>query len=233
MGDGPNDRGLSRKHIVEQCEKSLQRLGMDYLDLYQCHRFDPTVPLEETIMALEDLVKQGKVLYTGVSEWSAAQIEKAQGIINNRHYHPLVSNQPVYNMLERYIEKEVLPVSESHGIGQIVFSPLAQGVLAGKYKPNEEAPEGSRGANKEIGRFLERYMDNNTLTAVQKLVPIAEDLNVTLVQLALAWILRQPGVSSAIIGASKPEQIEDNVGASGVVIPEDALEEIEKVLSVI
>lgn len=231
MGDGPNARGLSRKHIKEQLEQSLVRLNMDYVDLYQCHRYDPTVPIEETIMALEDLVREGKVLYTGVSEWTAAQIEKAQGIINNRHYHPLVSNQPVYNMLERYIEEEVLPVSESHGIGQIVFSPLAQGVLAGKYKPNEDAPEGSRAANKDIGRFVERYMDNDTLGVVQKLVPIADELGLSLVQLALAWILRQPGVSSAIIGASKPEQVEENVAASGVVIPEDALEEIQKVLS--
>ncbi|GEL67345.1 aldo/keto reductase family protein [Marinilactibacillus psychrotolerans] len=230
MGDGPNDRGLSRKHIIEQCDRSLQRLGMDYVDLYQCHRFDPTVPLEETIMALEDLVKQGKVLYTGVSEWSAAQIEKAQGIIQHRGYHKMVSNQPVYNLLQRYIEKEVLPVSESHGMGQIVFSPLAQGVLTGKYKPNAEIPKDSRAANKEIGRFVDRYMDNETLEAVQKIDSIADQLDLSLVQLSLAWILRQPGVSSAIIGASKPSQIEENVQASGIKLSQDVLDEIDKVL---
>ncbi|MFL2077789.1 aldo/keto reductase family protein [Marinilactibacillus psychrotolerans] len=230
MGDGPNDRGLSRKHIIEQCDRSLQRLGMNYVDLYQCHRFDPTVPLEETIMALEDLVKQGKVLYTGVSEWSAAQIEKAQGIIQHRGYHKMVSNQPVYNLLQRYIEKEVLPVSESHGMGQIVFSPLAQGVLTGKYKPNAEIPKDSRAANKEIGRFVDRYMDNETLEAVQKIDSIADQLDLTLVQLSLAWILRQPGVSSAIIGASKPSQIEENVQASGIKLSQDVLDEIDKVL---
>ncbi|GEQ32752.1 aldo/keto reductase family protein [Marinilactibacillus psychrotolerans] len=230
MGDGPNDRGLSRKHIIEQCDRSLQRLGMDYVDLYQCHRFDPTVPLEETIMALEDLVKQGKVLYTGVSEWSAAQIEKAQGIIQHRGYHKMVSNQPVYNLLQRYIEKEILPVSESHGMGQIVFSPLAQGVLTGKYKPNAEIPKDSRAANKEIGRFVDRYMDNETLEAVQKIDSIADQLDLSLVQLSLAWILRQPGVSSAIIGASKPSQIEVNVQASGIKLSQDVLDEIDKVL---
>lgn len=230
MGDGPNDRGLSRKYIIEQCDRSLQRLGMDYVDLYQCHRFDPTVPLEETIMALEDLVKQGKVLYTGVSEWSAAQIEKAQGIIQHRGYHKMVSNQPVYNLLQRYIEKEVLPVSESHGMGQIVFSPLAQGVLTGKYKPNAEIPKDSRAANKEIGRFVDRYMDNETLEAVQKIDSIADQLDLSLVQLSLAWILRQPGVSSAIIGASKPSQIEENVQASGIKLSQDVLDEIDKVL---
>lgn len=230
MGDGPNDRGLSRKHIIEQCDRSLQRLGMNYVDLYQCHRFDPTVPLEETIMALEDLVKQGKVLYTGVSEWSAAQIEKAQGIIQHRGYHKMVSNQPVYNLLQRYIEKEVLPVSESHGMGQIVFSPLAQGVLTGKYKPNAEIPKDSRAANKEIGRFVDRYMDNETLEAVQKIDSIADQLDLSLVQLSLAWILRQPGVSSAIIGASKPSQIEVNVQASGIKLSQDVLDEIDKVL---
>ncbi|WP_413526779.1 aldo/keto reductase family protein [Marinilactibacillus psychrotolerans] len=230
MGDGPNDRGLSRKHIIEQCDRSLQRLGMDYVDLYQCHRFDSSVPLEETIMALEDLVRQGKVLYTGVSEWSAAQIEKAQGIIQHRGYHKMVSNQPVYNLLQRYIEKEVLPVSESHGMGQIVFSPLAQGVLTGKYKPNAEIPKDSRAANKEIGRFVDRYMDNETLEAVQKIDSIADQLDLSLVQLSLAWILRQPGVSSAIIGASKPSQIEENVQASGIKLSQDVLDEIDKVL---
>lgn len=230
MGDGPNDRGLSRKHIIEQCDKSLQRLGMDYVDLYQCHRFDPTVPLEETLMALDDLVKQGKVLYTGVSEWSAAQIEKAQGIIDHRGHHKMISNQPVYNLLQRYIESEVLPVSESYGIGQIVFSPLAQGVLTGKYKPNAEIPKDSRAANKEIGSFVNRYMDDETLEAVQKLDAIADQLDLSLVQLSLAWILRKPGVSAAIIGASRPSQIEENVKASGIKLSTDVLDEIDTVL---
>ncbi|WP_208559968.1 aldo/keto reductase family protein [Marinilactibacillus kalidii] len=233
MGDGPNDRGLSRKHIIEQCDKSLQRLDMDYIDLYQCHRFDSTVPLEETLMALDDLVKQGKVLYTGVSEWSGAQIEKAQAITDRRGLHKMISNQPVYNLLQRYIEAEILPVSESHGMGQIVFSPLAQGVLTGKYKPNGEIPEGSRAANKDISGFLNRYMDNETLEAVQKLDAIADQLDLSLVQLSLAWILRNPGISAAIIGASKPSQIEENVKASGIKLSDDVLDEIDNVLETI
>ncbi|HEU5138501.1 MAG TPA: aldo/keto reductase family protein [Bacillales bacterium] len=230
MGDGPNDRGLSRKHIMEQCDASLQRLGVDYLDLYQCHRFDEESPTEETLMALDDLVRQGKILYYGVSEWSAAQITDAVHITKERNLHPLVSNQPVYNMINRYIEKEVLPVSEENGIGQVVFSPLAQGVLTGKYKPGQEVPADSRAANDQIGKFVERYLKDDLLEGVARLEGIAGDLGVKLSQLAVAWILRQPGVSSAIVGASRPSQVEENVKAADVELTDDVLEQIESIL---
>lgn len=230
MGDDPNNRGLSRKHIFEQCDASLKRLGLDYLDLYQCHRFDPNVPVEETLFALDDLVKQGKVLYTGVSEWTGAQIEKAAGITKEYRFHPLVSNQPLYNMLERYIEDEVLPISRHHGLGQIVFSPLAQGVLTGKYKPDAELPDGSRASNEQTNQVINSYLQEEVLQTVGKLKNIADRLEIKLSQLALAWILHTPGISSAIIGASRPEQIEENVKASDVELSPEVLEEIEQVL---
>ena len=231
MGDGPNNRGLSRKHIMEQCDASLKRLGLEYLDLYQCHRFDTDVPLEETLYALDDLVKQGKVLYTGVSEWTAAQIERAAAINKEFHFHSLVSNQPIYNMLERYIEKEVLPVSERHGIGQVVFSPLAQGVLTGKYKPGTDIPENSRASNNNTNSIINSYLREEVLETVQKLVKVAEGLGISMTQLALAWILRQPGVSSAIIGASRPEQVEENAKAIDVVLTGGILTEIDDILA--
>ncbi|HEU5138785.1 MAG TPA: aldo/keto reductase family protein [Bacillales bacterium] len=230
MGDGPNDRGLSRKHIMEQCDASLQRLGVDYLDLYQCHRFDEESPTEETLMALDDLVRQGKILYYGVSEWSAAQITDAVHITKERNLHPLISNQPVYNMLNRYIEDEVLPVSEANGIGQVVFSPLAQGVLTGKYKPGQEVPSDSRAANKQINNFIQGYLKDDVLEGVARLDGIAGDLGVKLSQLAVAWILRQPGVSSAIVGASRPSQVEENVKAADIELTHDVLEEIDSIL---
>lgn len=230
MGDGPNDRGLSRKHIMEQCEASLNRLGVDYLDLYQCHRFDSESPTEETMMALDDLVRQGKILYYGFSEWSAAQLTEAVHIADQRNLHPPVSNQPVYNMLTRYIENEVLGVSMENGIGQVVFSPLAQGVLTGKYKPGQQAPSGSRAANDKINSSMQRYMRDEVLEQVVKLEEIANGMEVQLSQLAVAWILRQPGVSSAIVGASRPSQVEENVKASDIVLTDDVLVEIESIL---
>ncbi|MEH7128541.1 aldo/keto reductase family protein [Neobacillus drentensis] len=230
MGDKPNERGLSRKHILEQCDASLKRLGLDYIDLYQCHRFDPEVPVEETIYALDDLIRQGKILYAGVSEWSAAQIENAVGIGKANHLRPIISNQPIYNMFERYIEKEVLPVCTEKGIGQIVFSPLAQGVLTGKYKPNTEKPTDSRAANDSTNWVINSYLRNDVLECVQQLNGVAEDLGVTLSQLALAWILRHPSISSAIIGASRPQQVEENVKAVDLVLTQDILNEIEKIL---
>ncbi|WP_226665275.1 aldo/keto reductase family protein [Metabacillus litoralis] len=230
MGKGPNDRGLSRKHIFEQCDASLKRLGLDYIDLYQCHRFDPDVPMEETLYALNDLVKQGKILYAGVSEWSAAQIEKAVGIRKDLHLRPIISNQPIYNMLERYIENDVLPVSNQNGIGQVVFSPLAQGVLTGKYKPNNEKPSDSRAANDSTNFVINSYLRNDVLECVQKLNNLAQDLNLTLSQLSLAWILSHEGISSAIIGASRPSQIEENVKAIDVELSNDILGEIDRVL---
>jgi voltage-dependent potassium channel beta subunit len=230
MGDRPNERGLSRKHIVEQCDASLKRLGLDYIDLYQCHRFDPEVPVEETLYALDDLIRQGKILYAGVSEWSAAQIENAVGIGKANHLRPIISNQPIYNMFERYIEKEVLPVCTEKGLGQIVFSPLAQGVLTGKYKPNTEKPEDSRAANDTTNGVINSYFRNDVLECVQKLNHVAKELGVTLSQLSLAWILRHQGISSAIIGASRPEQIEENVKAVDILLNKDDLEEIEQIL---
>lgn len=231
MGDGPNDRGLSRKHIMEQCDASLQRLGTDYMDLYQCHRYDPDTPLEETLMALDDLVRQGKILYYGFSEWSGAQISDAAHIADKRNLHRPVSNQPIYNMLVRYIEKEVLPISEREGLGQVVFSPLAQGILTGKYRPGEQPPADSRAANSDINFAMDRFMDDRILENVVKLENLARnELGVKLSQLALAWILRKPGVSSTIVGASRPEQLEENLKAAELELPDNLLDEIDSTL---
>nr|WP_263323285.1 aldo/keto reductase family protein [Neobacillus sp. Marseille-Q6967] len=230
MGKGPNDRGLSRKHIIEQCDASLKRLGVDYIDLYQCHRYDTETPVEETLWALDDLISQGKILYAGVSEWSAAQITDAVHIAKERNFRPLISNQPIYNMLVRYIEKEVLPICEKEGIGQVVFSPLAQGILTGKYKPGQPVPESSRAANDRTNSIISSYLNDNVLTSVQKLDNIAQNLGVKLSQLALAWVLKQPGVSSAIIGASRPEQVEENVKALDLEVSASVMDEINIVL---
>lgn len=214
-GDGPNDKGLSRKHIFESCHASLKRLQTDYIDLYQCHRYDPETPLDETLVALDDLVRQGKVLYVGVSEWTAQQIEDAALMAQELGLSQIVSNQPQYSMLQRRIEAEVLPTSEQYGIGQIVFSPLGQGVLTGKYHAGQPLPEGSRATDPKSNQFITQLLQDNLLQAVEKLHPIAESQGMSLAQLALAWILRQPGVSSAIVGATRPDQLEDNVKASG------------------
>ena len=231
MGDGPNDRGLSRKHIFESCDASLKRLGMDYLDLYQCHRYDPTVPMEETLWALDDLQKQGKILYAGVSEWPADKIQKAHKIAKEHNFRPLVSNQPIYNMIERYIEVDVLPVSVANGMGQVVFSPLAQGILTGKYKAGQQVPEDTRAANKKLNDGMQKYLQNELLLeTIVEIEAIARELEVTLPQLALAWILRHPGVSSAIIGASQPEQIEDNIKAVDVELTDELLLGINQLL---
>ncbi|GCE50796.1 voltage-dependent potassium channel beta subunit [Thermosporothrix hazakensis] len=230
MGDGPNDKGLSRKHIMEQCHASLKRLGTDYIDLYQCHRYDPETPIDEVVRALDDLVTQGKVLYVGVSEWSAAQISDAVHTARALNADPIVSNQPQYNMLNRRIENEIIPLCEREGIGQVVFSPLAQGVLTGKYRPNEQPPAGTRAANNEINYFINQLMQDRILEAVQRLKDLAAEGGYTLAQLALAWTLRQKNVSSAIIGASRPEQIEENVKASDVHLSSDVLERIDAIL---
>ncbi|GAC1641824.1 MAG: aldo/keto reductase family protein [Ktedonobacteraceae bacterium] len=230
MGDGPNDHGLSRKHIMEQCEASLRRLGTDYIDLYQCHRYDTETPLEETLRALDDLVSQGKILYAGVSEWSAAQIADAVGIAHEQHLHKLVSNQPVYNMLTRYIESEIVPLCEREGIGQVVFSPLAQGILTGKYKPGQHPEQGTRAANEKQNMFMKDLMSDKTLTAVQHLQELAQQQGHTLSQLALAWILRQENVSSAIIGATKVQQVEENVKANDITLSDDVLKRIDDIL---
>jgi voltage-dependent potassium channel beta subunit len=230
MGEGPNDRGLSRKHIMEECHASLKRLNTDYIDLYQCHRYDPETPLDETLRALDDLVSQGKVLYAGVSEWSAEQISAAAQIAHRLNLHPLISNQPQYSMLFRRIEKDVISVSEREGLGQIVWSPLAQGVLTGKYRPGQPLPEGSRATDTRSNQFMPQLLQEQTLQAVENLRPIAQQLNLTLSQLALAWVLQQPNVASAITGASRPEQVVENVGASGVTLSDEVLKAIDAAL---
>ncbi|CAM3505982.1 MULTISPECIES: aldo/keto reductase family protein [Saccharibacillus] len=230
MGDGPNDRGLSRKHIMEQCEASLKRLGTDYIDVYFCHRYDSDTPVDETLRALDDLTAQGKILYAGVSEWTAAQIQSAAGITERRNLRPLASNQPIYNLFERYIEDEVLPVSAEAGLGQVVFSPLAQGILTGKYKPGQKPAAGTRGADDTVNQVIGSYLRDDVLGVTQELNELAGQLGLKLSQLALAWVLRQPGVSSAIIGASRPGQVRENAEASGVVLSEETLAKIDELM---
>ncbi|WHY03372.1 aldo/keto reductase family protein [Neobacillus sp. DY30] len=230
MGEGPNDRGLSRKHVIEQANASLKRMNLDYVDIFYCHRYDQETPVEETLRAIDDLIRQGKILYAGVSEWSAAQIEEAVRVADKFLLDRIVVNQPVYNMLNRYIEKEVIPVSSKHGIGQVVFSPLAQGILTGKYKGNT-IPEDSRASNEEINNFMKGMLNENTFTKVEQLEKIAKELEITLPSLALAWILRQPNVSSALIGASRPSQVEENVKAVEMELTSEVIEKIEGILA--
>ena len=230
-GEGVNDRGLSRKHIMESCENSLRRLQTDYVDLYQAHRYDYATPLEETLRAFDDLVRHGKVLYVGVSEWTAAQIRDAVRIASDMGFDRIVSNQPQYNMLWRVIEAEVVSASEELGIGQIVWSPIAQGVLTGKYKIGAPAPQGSRATDTSSGAsFVARWLNDPVLAAVEKLEPIAKDMNLTMSQLAIAWVLSNPNVSAAIVGASRPEQITENAQAAGVTLPADVLSAIDYAL---
>jgi voltage-dependent potassium channel beta subunit len=233
MGNGPNDRGLSRKHIMEQCHLSLKRLGTDYIDLYQCHRYDENVPLEETLRALDDLVSQGKVLYVGVSEWNAQQIGDALQLADKLNLDRIVSNQPYYNMMGRGLEKEVLPLCEKEGIGQVVFSPLAQGVLTGKYQPGQKPPEGTRASDPKQNQFMNGgNLDEAQLQKVEKLKPIAEREGLSMAQMALAWCLRKPIISSVIIGASRPQQVDDNAAASGKKLSDETLREIDATLGV-
>ncbi len=230
MGEGPNDHGLSRKHITEQCHASLKRLGTDYIDLYQCHRYDTETPIDEVLRALDDLVRQGKVLYVGVSEWTAAQITDAVHTAHERNFDKIVSNQPIYNMLTRYIEQEIIPLSEREGIGQVVFSPLAQGVLTGKYKPGQQPEQDSRAGNKEVNNFMTHMMNDRTLEAVQNLQTLANEGGYKLSQLALAWVLRQKNVSSAIIGASRPAQVDENIKAVDITLTDEDLKRIDQIL---
>ncbi|MBC7463955.1 MAG: aldo/keto reductase family protein [Actinobacteria bacterium] len=230
-GDGKNDRGLSRKHIMESCNSSLKRLNTDHIDLYQAHRFDYETPLEETLTAFNDLIRAGKVNYIGVSEWTANEIAAALKIQDERGYDRLISSQPQYSMLWRVIEKEVVPLSEREGIGQIVWSPIAQGALTGKYLPGKKAPAGSRATDKKSGAdMISRWMRDDVLTAVQNLRPVAEEAGLTLAQLAVAWVLQNKNVSAAIIGATKPSQVKENVKAAGVVLSTETLKKIDKVL---
>ncbi|MBL8082219.1 MAG: aldo/keto reductase family protein [Candidatus Obscuribacter sp.] len=233
MGEGPNDKGLSRKHVFEQCNASLKRLGQDYVDLYQCHRFDPETPMEELVRTMDDLTRQGKILYWGVSEWSGSQIEDAYRVAAELNAVPPISNQPCYNMLTRNIEASVIPVCERLGVGQVVFSPLAQGVLTGKYAPGKPLPEGSRAADSRVNMFMmgRSLMSDETLMKVERLKTIAQDEGLTLGQMALAWCLRETNVASVIIGATKPQQIEENVTGAGLKLSSEALAKIETILA--
>ena len=236
VGNEP-DRGLSAAQIEKQLDRSLARLGVDYIDLYQCHRYDKDTPLEETMEALDRAVQSGKVRAIGFSEWTAEQIETAAAITNNAQSIPFSSSQPQYSMLWRKPEGPVFAACARHGIGTLAFSPLAHGVLTGKYMPGVPPPPGSRAASEEMNAFMEtagrHYRSDYLLAAVEQLKPIAADLGLTMVQMALAWVLRRPEVASAIIGASRPEQIEQNVRAVGITLPDEALERIDQVLNAV
>ena len=224
---GHNDVGLSRKHILESIDGSLERLRTDYVDLYQAHRYDVETPLEETMRAFADVVRQGKALYVGVSEWTAEQLRAGHALAEDLGFQ-LVSNQPQYSMLWRVIDAEVVPTSEELGISQIVWSPVAQGVLTGKYQPGQAPPEGTRATDTKGGAdMIQRWMSDDYLTGVQQLRPIADGLGLTMAQLAIAWVLQNSNVAAAIIGASRPEQVADNVKASGVVLDDDVMTAID------
>ena len=228
---GPNDSGLSRKHIRESIDGSLRRLQTEYVDLYQAHRYDYATPLEETMQAFADVVRQGKALYIGVSEWTADQIREGHALAQDLGIQ-LVSNQPQYSALWRVIEGEVVPTSQELGLSQIVWSPVAQGVLTGKYKPGQPLPEGSRATDAKGGaQTVKTFLDRpNVLQRVQDLRPVADELGLSLAQLAVAWVLQNPNVAAAIIGASRPEQVQENVKASGVEIPAELMARIDEVL---
>ncbi|MCY1075131.1 aldo/keto reductase family protein [Archangium lansingense] len=229
-GPGPNDRGLSRKHLLESINGSLRRLKTDYVDLYQAHRYDTETPLEETMQAFADIVRQGKALYIGVSEWTAEQIRAGVTLAKQLGIQ-LVSSQPQYSMLWRVIEGKVVPTSQELGVGQIVWSPIAMGVLTGKYKPGQKPPEGSRATDEKGGsRFIQRFMTDEVLTRVQQLKPVADGVGLSMAQLAVAWVLQNPNVSSAIIGASRPEQVKENVKAAGVKLSADVMKRIDEIL---
>jgi aryl-alcohol dehydrogenase-like predicted oxidoreductase len=227
---GHNDVGLSRKHIMESINGSLKRLQTDYVDIYQAHRYDHDTPLDETIQAFADLVRMGKVLYVGVSEWTAQQIQDGHDLAEEMGIH-LISNQPQYSMLWRVIEGDVVPVCVSLGISQVVYSSIAQGVLTGKYRPGEQPPAGSRATDEKGGaNMIKRWMSNEVLERVQQLVPLAQEAGLSMAQLAVAWTLQNRNVASAIIGASRPEQVQDNAAASGVTLDDDLLAKIDEVL---
>jgi len=228
IGPGQNDRSLSRKHIMEGIDGSLRRLQTDYVDLYQAHRYDHSTPLEETMIAFADVVRAGKALYVGVSEWTADQIRAGAELARELNV-PFVSSQPQYSMLWRVIEAEVIPACEELGIGQIVWSPMAQGVLTGKYLPGQPPPAGSR-ATTEDGSFMERLLSDDVLTRVQQLSPLAESAGLSLAQLAIAWVLQNSNVSAAIIGATRPEQVTENVKASGVRLDAELTKRIDEIL---
>jgi aryl-alcohol dehydrogenase-like predicted oxidoreductase len=223
----PGDRGLSAEQIAKQIDASLERLQTDHVDLYQCHRFDSETPIEETMEALSEVVRSGKARYIGFSEWTPEQIQAGLNVADTEKF---VSSQPQYNMIWRAPEAEVFPLCQDNGISQIVWSPLAQGVLTGKYKPGEEPPEDSRASSEEMGGFIDRYMSDETLGAVQRLEPIAAQAGISMTEMALAWTLRRDELASAIIGASRPEQVHANVAASGIELSQDTLDAIDEAL---
>lgn len=227
---GKNDTGLSRKHILESINGSLTRLKTDYVDLYQAHRYDHETPLEETMQAFADVVRQGKALYIGVSEWTADQLREGHALARELGVQ-LISSQPQYSMLWRVIEDEVVPTSRELGISQIVWSPIAQGVLTGKYQPGQAPPAGSRAADEKGGAdMIKRFMNDDTLTRVQELKPVADELDLSMAQLAVAWVLQNDNVATALVGASRPEQVTENVRAAGVRIPAELMTRIDEVL---
>jgi len=227
---GPNDTGLSRKHIFDGIHGSLRRLEVDYVDLYQAHRYDYETPLEETMQAFADIVRQGKALYIGVSEWTAEQLREGHALATELGFQ-LVSNQPQYSALWRVIEEKVIPTSEELGMSQIVWSPMAQGVLTGKYLPGQPVPEGSRATDEKSGAdFIKRFLRDEVLEAVQKLKPIADEVGITVPQLSLAWVLHNPNVSAALVGASRPEQLEDTVKASDITLDQAAYDAVNDAL---
>jgi aryl-alcohol dehydrogenase-like predicted oxidoreductase len=231
MDDTGENEGLSRQQVEKQIDDSLRRLRTDYVDLYQCHRYDRNTPLEETMAALSDVVNSGRARYIGFSEWSPAQIQAALDLSREKGYAKFVSSQPQYSMLHRDPEREVFPLCQANGISQIVWSPLAQGALTGKYKPGAPPPEGSRATSRQMGAMMSGWLGDDVLETVQRLVPVAERLGITMAQLALAWVLREENVASAIVGASRPEQVRDNASASGIELDAETLAEIDGILT--
>jgi aryl-alcohol dehydrogenase-like predicted oxidoreductase len=229
-GEGRNDRGLSRKHIIESAHASLRRLQTDYVDLYQAHRYDYETPIEETMRAFDDLVRAGKVLYIGVSEWRAEEIAAGLRVAAELGLDRIVSNQPQYNMLWRVIEPEIVPLCEKEGVGQIVFSPIAQGVLTGKYEPGSPPPADSRATAPAGSDFIKRWLEDDILTAVQRLRPLAAEAGLSLAQLAVAWTLQNQNVSAAIVGATRPDQVRENVKAAGVRLDAGLMRRIDEAL---
>jgi aryl-alcohol dehydrogenase-like predicted oxidoreductase len=230
MDDTGENQGLSRAQIEKQIDDSLRRLRTDYVDLYQCHRYDRNTPLEETMAALTDVVRSGKARYIGFSEWNAAQIQAALDLSREKGYTKFVSSQPQYSMLHRDPEREIFPLCKTNGISQIVWSPLAQGALTGKYKPGAAPPEGSRATSRQMGSMMSNWLEQDVLEKVQRLVPVAERLGITMAQLALAWVLREDNVASAIVGASRPEQVRDNASASGIELDAETIAEVDRIL---
>ena len=230
MDDSGENQGLSRQQVEKQIDDSLRRLRTDYVDLYQCHRYDPGTPLEETMSALNDVVSSGKARYIGFSEWHPQQIQAALDLSGEKGYAKFVSSQPQYSMLHRQPEREVIPLCEANGISQIVWSPLAQGALTGKYKPGAPPPAGSRATSERMGSMMGNWLEQDVLETVQRLVPVAERLGITMAQLALAWVLREENVASAIVGASRPDQVRDNASASGIELDAETLAELDGIL---